>query len=275
MQRTSESPRSRHGFTLIELLVVIAIIAILAAILFPVFAKAREKARQITCASNLKQISLGILQYYQDSDEQFPSLTANNAARLPGTLIGWADEIQPYLKSAAVLHCPDDPRSQNTDPRAQPYDPNYNNTAYTSYFYNVTIGTVGGGYDYTKGGVKLSQMPYVSLTILVGDNDGYDAGNGLPYNGGRYCNFKILDTVKGGYNCGYSHNDVGTLSPVASIRHSGGANYAFADGHAKWARPEALWGAASTFTTGVVHADRDYPGLGISGQDPTFNATNE
>ncbi len=70
--------RFAQGFTLIELLVVIAIIAILAAILFPVFAKAREKARQITCASNLKQISLGILQYYQDSDEQFPGASADN-----------------------------------------------------------------------------------------------------------------------------------------------------------------------------------------------------
>ena len=63
----------RAGFTLIELLVVIAIIAILAAILFPVFAKAREKARQIACASNMKQIGLGIIQYTQDNDETFPS----------------------------------------------------------------------------------------------------------------------------------------------------------------------------------------------------------
>jgi len=264
--------RTTRGFTLIELLVVIAIIAILAAILFPVFAKAREKARQITCASNLKQISLGILQYYQDSDEQFPSLTAFASGK-PGELVGWADEIAPYLKSIAVLHCPDDPRAQNTDPHAQPYDPQYKNTAYTSYFYNAVLGTVGNGYKYDQGGIKLSQMNYPSLTILNGDNDGYSAGNGIPYDTGHgpngfYCNFKLYS----GGNCNPSS---GAISDVASKRHSDGANYAFADGHAKWTRATSIWGGDSTFTTGVVHADKDYPGLGISGNDPTFNATNE
>ncbi len=275
--KPSQKRRTRlaHGFTLIELLVVIAIIAILAAILFPVFAKAREKARQITCASNLKQISLGILQYYQDSDEQFPSLTAFASGK-PGELVGWADEIAPYLKSIAVLHCPDDPRAQNTDPHAQPYDPQYKNTAYTSYFYNAVLGTVGNGYKYDQGGIKLSQMNYPSLTILNGDNDGYNAGNGMPYDSGNggpngfYCNFKIHSQV-GGSNCDYPV----ASSATASIRHSDGANYAFADGHAKWTRVTSIWGGDSTFTTGVVHADRDYPGLGISGNDPTFNATNE
>ena len=86
----SHRPRM-GGFTLIELLVVIAIIAILAAILFPVFAKAREKARQISCLSNMKQLSLGFLQYAQDSDERFPGSgsTSNNGAGPEwGTRIG-------------------------------------------------------------------------------------------------------------------------------------------------------------------------------------------
>lgn len=265
-----------RGFTLIELLVVIAIIAILAAILFPVFAKAREKARQITCASNLKQISLGILQYYQDSDEQFPALNANPKNDPNAQYVGWADEIQPYVKSIAILHCPDDPRAQNSNPKAEPYSGTYGNTVYTSYFYNTQIGTVGNGYAFDQGGIKLSQMPYPSLTIISGDNQGYNAANGLPYNGGLYCNFRILDTVKGGNNCGYSHNDVGTLDQVASSRHTDGANYSFADGHAKFTRAAAIWGASSTFTSGVIHAGtQDYPGLGISGNDPTFNAINE
>jgi prepilin-type N-terminal cleavage/methylation domain-containing protein/prepilin-type processing-associated H-X9-DG protein len=90
----------KEGFTLIELLVVIAIIAILAAILFPVFAQAREKARQITCTSNEKQMGLGILMYLQDNDEQFPLL---QYYPLPATIgpLDWTDAIYPYVKNGA------------------------------------------------------------------------------------------------------------------------------------------------------------------------------
>jgi len=91
----------KSGFTLIELLVVIAIIAILAAILFPVFATAREKARQASCASNLKQIGLGMIQYVQDYDETQPNECCGASMQWP-----WA--LFPYLKSANVYKCPDD-----------------------------------------------------------------------------------------------------------------------------------------------------------------------
>src|SRR5262245_218992 len=94
--------RNRRGFTLIELLVVIAIIAILAAILFPVFAQAREKARQATCASNLKQITLGVLMYVQDYDETFPVWDSAVA-----TALDWPDQVQPYIKNKQVSGCPD------------------------------------------------------------------------------------------------------------------------------------------------------------------------
>src|SRR6476661_7679135 len=96
---------SRKAFTLIELLVVIAIIAILAAILFPVFARAREKARQTQCTSNLKQLGLSILQYTQDYDEVFPYGVSGPGAN---RVYGWAGPIYNYVKSTDVYRCPDD-----------------------------------------------------------------------------------------------------------------------------------------------------------------------
>src|SRR4028118_560172 len=111
--------RAAHrGFTLIELLVVIAIIAILAAILFPVFARARENARRASCQSNLKQIGLGVMQYIQDYDEKFPPtyVSLDGAAGYTAPAVnttpaanadqGWAQIIQPYMKSTQLLQCP-------------------------------------------------------------------------------------------------------------------------------------------------------------------------
>jgi len=102
MLQVDRITRRSAGFTLIELLVVIAIIAILAAILFPVFAQAREKARAASCMSNLKQLSLSVLMYCQDADETFPMGTPNdwNAS--------WPIQVEPYVKSIAVFRCPDD-----------------------------------------------------------------------------------------------------------------------------------------------------------------------
>lgn len=95
------STQRRRGFTLIELLVVIAIIAILAAILFPVFASAREKARQTVCASNLRQLGLAYIQYVQDYDEVGPNVGVQSAPV-------WTDDLYPYVKSTGVYSCPDD-----------------------------------------------------------------------------------------------------------------------------------------------------------------------
>ncbi len=108
MNKSISRGTSAGGFTLIELLVVIAIIAILAAIIFPVFSSVRERARQASCSSNLKQLGLAFTQYEQDSDEFFPCGTQNskNSNYVGG---GWAGQIYPYVKSVGVYDCPDDP----------------------------------------------------------------------------------------------------------------------------------------------------------------------
>ena len=119
MKTKQSGSSARNGFTLIELLVVIAIIAILAAILFPVFQKVRENARRASCASNIKQLTLGLTQYCQDADESFPNwqwMYRHGPANPPGdnnatTL--WVNAIYPFVKSAAVYHCPDDPNNDS------------------------------------------------------------------------------------------------------------------------------------------------------------------
>ncbi len=117
MRPEQRSKRTRSGFTLIELLVVIAIIAILAAILFPVFAQAREQARKTVCLSNLKQLSLGTLMYVQDYDESFPlsftPVVTSDAATFAWngptvkSTAAWQNVVQPYIKSYQLMICPD------------------------------------------------------------------------------------------------------------------------------------------------------------------------
>ncbi len=107
------SPRPRAGFTLIELLVVIAIIAILAAILFPVFASARARARQTTCTSNLKQIALAVMLYEQDVDGRYPfclrEFAGDGSAPTTNYDVSWIKMVQPYARSLGVFVCPDAP----------------------------------------------------------------------------------------------------------------------------------------------------------------------
>ncbi len=171
----------KSAFTLIELLVVIAIIAILAAILFPVFARARENARRSSCQSNLKQIGLGILQYNQDYDERFPLSRTNNIA-LPanGTIaanpaandVPWQFVIQPYVKSFQLFKCP-----SNT---SNGFQNNSNNLVPISYVCSGTgnnAGVVGFGgarpmnaYGVSGNGLALAQIDSTSQVILVGEN---------------------------------------------------------------------------------------------------------
>jgi prepilin-type N-terminal cleavage/methylation domain-containing protein/prepilin-type processing-associated H-X9-DG protein len=198
----------RKGFTLIELLVVIAIIAILAAILFPVFAKAREKARQTSCLSNCKQLALGILMYAQDYDECFPgtfTLSWPNDGNWP--LIHWAQAIQPYVKNGQIVLCPSD-------------TPNAWGLSYGASEY-VMPGT-RGPFDSSIGPITAP-----SETFLIFDtwNSAAWCATGNWW-GERPCNAGCWGARAAGIR-----NDGADIS-----RHNGGFNAALCDGHAKWYR---------------------------------------
>jgi prepilin-type N-terminal cleavage/methylation domain-containing protein/prepilin-type processing-associated H-X9-DG protein len=148
--------KGRNAFTLIELLVVIAIIAILAAILFPVFGRARENARRASCQSNLKQIGLGVLQYTQDWDEHYPLMVASQQ----GDYIGWGYAVQSYIKSEQVFQCPSDNSVIPSDP-----DPKVRagTNGWSDYFMNYNLGI-----DNNSSNTE-SALTNTSLTIMNGE----------------------------------------------------------------------------------------------------------
>jgi len=178
MQRFTDrqNPRnsSREGFTLIELLVVIAIIAILAAILFPVFARARENARRASCMSNLKQIGLGILQYTQDYDEKMPrswSGLDSDASKPVGDVSDrykWMDAIYPYVKSEQIFNCPSD--NFGTDLLGTHKNTMYsfrNGYHYGSYSMNHVYSDYGAAWSVS--GVSLAAVEAPATTVWVAD----------------------------------------------------------------------------------------------------------
>jgi prepilin-type N-terminal cleavage/methylation domain-containing protein/prepilin-type processing-associated H-X9-DG protein len=227
--RTENRLTYRPGFTLIELLVVIAIIAILAAILFPVFAQARAKARQTACLSNMKQVGMGINMYVQDYDEVYP---ANNWTYAPNNYCadqgGWMQEIQPYIKNTQVYVCPDAiKRNPSTDFCTIPGS---NNTPagtitvpwfhYGANEFVVSSVTPSVNYVSWKGNVALASIGRPAELPLVAD-----------------CMFITFPDAARIMNANYQGtpwwNYPGAPDRTMA-RHSGGSTIAYGDGHAKW-----------------------------------------
>lgn len=264
-----------QGFTLIELLVVIAIIAILAAILFPVFGRARENARRSSCQSNLKQIALGVMQYKQDYDEKFPLATTLN---VPGS-IGWATATQPYLKSIQIFQCPSEPGSSTDLP-----NPTVAGTSYTDYWYNAILSWNGEttAPNYSTG-VSEAALLSSSLTVMAGDGTpaGTNPGSARYRVNGCGSNVSSTASAPDFGNCGSTPSGAtkfvttGGLGGAGSqVRHLDGFNLAFADGHVKWykgANPDATQG--NVIGTNQVY--NSLYGFNTSGQSPTFNAVNQ
>jgi len=229
--------RPCRGFTLIELLVVIAIIAILAAILFPAFARAREKGRTASCASNEKQIGIAILMYAQDYDECLPdsqpaywtATCAINAAavwsatkplgeRLTALNLSWQGVIQPYVQSKQVFTCPS--RSDLS------WDKGYTGYAYNGSYWGGNRTPCGGihGTPDNKSGldnyISLAEIPVPAETLMVTDspvNGAPEVGDGDP-----------SDTE------GITPPDQQGPNHFPESRHNGGFNVLWCDGHVKW-----------------------------------------
>lgn len=197
----------RRGFTLIELLVVIAIIAILAAILFPVFARAREKARQTSCLNNVKELALAFHMYVQDYDETTPAhyRTLATSITMPdgsGTWAynPWANQLYPYVMNVQVYHCPSSPEL-------------FTFTNWTSY--NYAYNYYGGRLTNLR--IAVIQRP-AELLVLV-DGGSYIA-NPFVAPGAN----PALRTDPGGHY----------YIDAVKAWHNDGCNIAYADGHAKW-----------------------------------------
>lgn len=215
--------RNRCAFTLIEILVVVAIIGILAAILFPVFSRAREMGRRAACISNLKQIGLAISGYSADFDEKMPYGYLYYApGPSPTDLRMWDDLIQPYLKNYQVLVCPshaqpiayDYRRAILPNPFLKSYAANELTDAPSSTLSTLAAMPRGNPLGPPTG---LASFAEVSTTITLGECISGDA---------TVAEFDFFARTDAGFN--------GTQTLCLDKRHSGGSNYLFADGHVKW-----------------------------------------
>jgi prepilin-type N-terminal cleavage/methylation domain-containing protein/prepilin-type processing-associated H-X9-DG protein len=205
----------RRGFTLVELLVVIAILAVLAAILFPVFARAREKARQTSCLSNMRQIGIAWLCYLQDYDERGLNWRVAGKGTWSPHWYYWCDMLMPYIRNEQILVCP----SRNLSPPPNLPCERQGETMLSDYCQFCWAGGTGTEDDaYYRGLDSESTLAQVTRpSELVMLTEGWTFSGPVTIESGKGCT--------GWGDC-------------SDDRHNGGACYAFVDGHSKWMRPE-------------------------------------
>jgi len=216
----------RRGFTLIELLVVIAIIAILAAILFPVFARAREKARQSSCLSNVKQMGTAVLQYAQDYDEIYPLASCMTNLAIPGSggsadgcNVSWLRfRLQPYINNWQVVICPSSGVIYNPSSASNPANQ-------MLYHY---------GYNNGLSGRAMASVNAPASIIALGDSLHW-AGD--LYNGANFAYAKS--------SSGWVNLSLAAERTLDRTRHNEGSNLAYADGHVKWGHATAIYAETS------------------------------
>jgi len=226
MKPLGDLRRAGRGFTLIELLVVIAIIAILAAILFPVFARARAKARQTSCLSNMKQLGLSIMMYAQDNDEQNPAGVMTTTGVDPYTNVPhpndkpsdgfypWNAVVYPYMKNADILYCPEEKRTC-TDDDCGKTRRGYAMTKYTSFVGSSSV----------QATTDIGAYPAPSSTVLLSEKGLFGPDHNAD------ASVENLWMAGGPDDAAHWYKPQGSVNP----RHNNGINLAYADGHAKWA----------------------------------------
>lgn len=223
----------KEGFTLIELLVVIAIIAILAAILFPVFARAREKARASSCLSNVKQIALAQMQYLQDYDSCFVPVYNDNYGYPDGRLI-WAEQLRPYCKNDQIFACPSSDAEQAMK---TPIGGGFNDPLFgTRYAMDMNGWSWDGAFGVFNEGpylnTKEADFDYpAESAMIVENNNCWWQHYGVPFGfAGAAPNY---DDAKGRVL-------VGALYEQTYPWHQEGFNAAFCDGHAKFVTTKSV-----------------------------------